>query len=225
MLTTFYSVMPETQYHVEAFGPVLHSELERLLVKIDPRGIRRKLKLLVPHQIERAGKLIYPIVPVMELFNPVPGALLDLLYGQPLWADNFHNIVVTTGLTDLIDKYFKGSTYTAAHYVGLTSSSPSVVAGDTMASHGGWTEVTAYSQANRVTPTWGTTTAGSLDNSASKAQFSINGTATVGGAFLTTNNTKGGTTGTLYGGGAFSEGNRSLVNGDTLNVQMTVSAS
>lgn len=224
MLTTFYNVVPETQYHIQAFGPVAHPELERLLAKLNPRTVRNCLRRLVPHQVVRDGRLFYPIVPVVDLFNWVPKELNELLYGQPLWADDFHNIVVTVGLTDLIDKYFKGSGYTAAHYVGLTSATPTVAAGDTMGSHGGWTEVQTYSQAARVTPTWGTTTAGSLDNSASKAQFSINGGATVGGAFLTTNSTKGGTTGTLYGGGAFSEGNRALVNGDTLNVQMTVSA-
>jgi hypothetical protein len=63
-----------------------------------------------------------------------------------------------------------------------------------------------------------------VDNSASKAQFSINATATIGGAFIVTNSTKGGTTGILYGGGAFTEGNRSVVNGDTLNVTVTLTA-
>ena len=63
-----------------------------------------------------------------------------------------------------------------------------------------------------------------MDNSASKATYSINGTTTIGGAFIVTNNTKGGSTGILYGGGALAEGNRSLVNGDSLAVQATLSA-
>jgi len=49
--------------------------------------------------------------------------------------------------------------------------------------------------------------------------FTINGTTTVGGAFLTSNNTKGGTTGTLFSASDFTApGDRSVVNGDTLNV-------
>jgi hypothetical protein len=96
-----------------------------------------------------------------------------------------------------------------------------------MASHAGWTEVTAYSNANRVTATLATATTANpsvVTNSASPASFSINGTATVGGAFLTSNNTKGGTTGTLFSAADFgSPGDRSVVNGDTLSVTYTFS--
>lgn len=145
--------------------------------------------------------------------------------GNFKWKSEFDNLVVTEGLNDSLDKHFKGSTYTAAWYVFLTDGTPSFAAGDTMASHAGWAEVTDYSESNRPTLSLGTVSAGSVDNSASKAQFSINGTATVGGAGICTNNTKGGSTGTLYGGGAFSEGDRSVVNGDVLNVTVTLTAS
>ena len=140
------------------------------------------------------------------------------------WRDGFINLVVTAGLNDLLDKYLKGSSYTASHFVGLTGTAPTFAAGDTMSSHGGWTESTAYSDSTRRTLTLGTVSSGSVDNSASKAVFSINGTATIGGAFVTTNSTKGGTTGTLYGGGAFSGGDKSVTSGDTLNVTVTLSA-
>lgn len=142
--------------------------------------------------------------------------------GRLKWRDEFDNLVVTAGLNDLLDKTFKGSGYTAAWYVGLTAATPTFAAGDTMASHGGWTESAAYSEANRQTLTLGTVSGGSVSNSASKAVFSINGSATVGGAFVTTNNTKSGSTGTLYGGGALTEGNRSVVSGDTLSVTVTL---
>ena len=144
--------------------------------------------------------------------------------GQVKWIEDFHNLVTTAGLNDLLTQYFKGSAYTAAFYVGVTASTPTFAAGDTMSSHGGWTESSAYSQSTRPSLTLGTASSGSIDNSASKAQFSINGTATIGGAFIATNSTKGGTTGTLYGGGAFTEGNRSVVSGDTINVQATLTA-
>lgn len=145
--------------------------------------------------------------------------------GNLKWTDTFHNLVVTEGLNDSLNKHFKASSYTAAWYVGLTNSSPTFAAGDTMASHSGWTENTNYSESNRPTLTLGTVSSGSVDNSANKAVFSINASATIGGAFIVSNNTKNGTTGTLYGGGAFSGGNRNVVNGDTLNVTVTLIAS
>jgi len=144
--------------------------------------------------------------------------------GNLKWNENFSNLVVTAGLNDSIDKHFKGSSYTASWYVGLSGSSPTFAAGDTMSSHAGWVEITAYSEASREALTLGTITSGSADNSASKASFSINGTVSVGGAFITTGSTIGGTVGTIYGGGAFSSGNRSVISGDTVNVTVTVSA-
>lgn len=144
--------------------------------------------------------------------------------GQVKWSEDFHNLVTTAGLNDLLTQYFKGSAYTAAFYVGVTAATPTFAAGDTMSSHGGWAESSAYSQATRPALTLGTAASGSIDNSASKAQFSINADATIGGAFLSTNSTKGGTTGTLYGGGAFTEGNRVVKSGDTINVQATLTA-
>ena len=144
--------------------------------------------------------------------------------GKRKWIETIENLVVTAGLNDILDKYFKGSTYTAAHFVGLTAGTPVFAAGDTLASHSGWTESTVYSEATRPAYTPGTVSAGSVDNSASKAAFSINPSGTVGGAFIATNSTKGGTTGTLYGGGAFAGGNRAVVSGDTINVTVTATA-
>jgi hypothetical protein len=143
--------------------------------------------------------------------------------GNLLWEDTINNIVVNVGLDDILDKYYKGSTYTAAHYVGLIGTNQVPVAGDTMGSHAGWTESTAYSNANRPTLTMGSVSSQSVDNSASKASFTINGTATIYGAFVTTNNTKGGTTGTLVGGALFGS-SRAVQNGDTLNVTITATA-
>ncbi len=145
--------------------------------------------------------------------------------GSLKWAEEFSNTVVNEGLDDVLDKYLKGSSYTAAFYVGLTDGTPTVAAGDTMASHGGWTEVTAYSEGVRQTLTLGTVSSQSVSNTASKATFSINANGTtIGGAFVTTNNTKGGSTGTLYGGDAFTGGDKSADSGDTLNVTVTLTA-
>lgn len=144
--------------------------------------------------------------------------------GNLKWTAKSPNLVVNVGLQDMNTKYFSGSAYTAAWYIGLygAAASNNPAASDTAASHAGWTEVTAYSQATRPAATFGTATTADpsvISNSASPATFSINGTTTVGGAFLISNNTKGGTTGTLFSAADFqSPGDRSVVNGDTLSV-------
>lgn len=144
--------------------------------------------------------------------------------GNQKWEAKSHNLVVNVGLQDMNTKYFSGSSYTAAWYIGLygAGASNTPAASDTMSSHAGWTEVTDYSQATRPQCVFGTATTADpsvISNTASVAVYSINGTTTVGGAFLTSNNTKGGTTGTLFSAADFqSPGDRSVVSGDTLNV-------
>jgi hypothetical protein len=151
--------------------------------------------------------------------------------GNVKWIAEKDNLVVNTGLQDMNAKYFTGSGYTAAFYIGLygAGASNTPAAGDTMASHAGWTEVTAYSQATRPACSFAAPTTANpsvATNSASPATYSINGTATCGGAFLTTNSTKGGSTGTLFSAVDFSSpGDRSVVSGDTLTVTYTFSLS
>ena len=160
----------------------------------------------------------------IELHNHYDIECLDS-EGNVKWVDEIDNIVVDVGLDDVLDKFLKGSAYTAAHYVGLTDGTPTVAAGDTMASHVGWTEIVAYTEATREVLTLGTVASQSVDNSASKASFAINGTATIGGAFVNTASDKSGSTGTLYGAGAFTGGDRSVQSGDTVNVTVTCTAS
>lgn len=144
--------------------------------------------------------------------------------GQLKWEAKEHNLVVNVGLKDMNDKYFSGSSYTAAWYIGLygAAASNDPAAGDTMSSHAGWTEVTAYSQATRPQAVFGAATTADpsvISNTSSVAVYSINGTTVVGGAFLTSDNTKGGTTGILFSASDFqSPGDRSVASGDTLNV-------
>lgn len=133
------------------------------------------------------------------------------------WADANFNRVVNTGLDNILDVGLASQT----RYVGLADGTPTTAAGDTMASHAGWTEITAYSETVRQTYTDAGVSSQSCTNSASKAQFSINGTTTTGGAFLTTDNAKSGTAGTLVSVEAFTEGDRSVVSGDTVSVTIT----
>jgi hypothetical protein len=147
--------------------------------------------------------------------------------GQVKWVAECPNLVVNVGLKDMNDKYFSGSSYTATWYLGLygAGASNTPAAGDTAASHAGWTEVVPYSNATRPQATFGAATTADpsvISNSASPAAFSINATATVGGAFLISNSTKSGTTGILFSASDFqSPGDRAVVSGDTLNVTYT----
>lgn len=136
--------------------------------------------------------------------------------GVEKWREDVNNLVLTAGKTDIIDKYLKGSSYTAAWYL-LLKGSGTIAAGDTLASHAGWSEVTPYS-GNRPAITWGTTISGS--NTSSGVVISINATATVAGAGISTVNT--GTSGTLYNAVDFAAA-RNVVSGDTLTVTLTMS--
>jgi hypothetical protein len=149
--------------------------------------------------------------------------------GNLKWSEALHNLVVNVGLQDMNSKYFSGSAYTATWYVGLygAAASNSPAASDTMASHAGWTEIVPYSNATRPACTFGTASTADpsvITNSASPAAFTINATATVGGAFLTSNNTKSGSTGILFSASDFAApGDRVVASGDTLNVTYTFS--
>lgn len=149
--------------------------------------------------------------------------------GNLKWVAESNNLVVNVGLQDMNQKYFAGSTYSATWYLGLygAGASNTPAASDTASSHAGWTEIVPYSNATRPTCSFGTATTADpsvISNSSSVAAFTINATATVGGAFLISNNTKSGTTGTLFSASDFSSpGDRSVVSGDTLNVTYTFS--
>jgi hypothetical protein len=151
--------------------------------------------------------------------------------GNLKWVAESDNLVVNGGLQYMAGTALTATAQLTTWYLGLygAASSNNPAAGDTMSSHIGWTEVTAYSEATRPAATFAAATNANpsvVTNTASKAVFSINGSATVGGAFLTSNNTKNGTTGTLFSAADFSApGDRSVVSGDILNVTYTFSLS
>lgn len=145
------------------------------------------------------------------------------------WSAESQNLVVNVGLQYMAGSALVGTTQIPTWYVGLygAGASNTPAATDTMSSHIGWTEITPYSNANRPTANFAAATNANpsvVTNSASVAAFSINATATVGGAFLVSTDNKGGSTGTLFSAADFqSPGDRSVVSGDTLNVTYTFS--
>lgn len=139
-------------------------------------------------------------------------------YWGPLliWQEDFKNLVVTAGLNKYLDATLKTGSSTPTWYVGLKGSG-TPAAGDTLASHGTWSEINPYS-GNRPVWTAGTVASGSVDNSAARASFTMTSATTVYGAFMASVST--GTSGTLLGVGDFSS-SRAVVTNDVLNVQVT----
>lgn len=148
--------------------------------------------------------------------------------GALKWEQNTPNLVVNQGLQDMNATYFDAGTQVTTWYVGLITgpgSGTTIAAGDTLLTHGGWTEFTNYS-GNRKAAVFGTATTADpsvINNTASPAAFSISGAGgTVAGAFLASVAT--GTSGILFSAADFqSPGDRIVVSGDTLNVQYTFS--
>jgi hypothetical protein len=149
--------------------------------------------------------------------------------GNLKWEAQSKNLVVNEGLQYMAGSALTSVTQITSWFLGLygAGASNTPAAGDTMASHAGWTEVVAYSNATRVAATFATATTANpsvVTNTASPATFNINGTTTVGGAFLTSGSAKSGTTGTLFSAADFgSPGDRSVVASDTLSVTYTFS--
>ena len=147
--------------------------------------------------------------------------------GNLKWETSKHNLVVNEGLQNMNTQYFKGSTYTAAFFLGLITgpaSGTTFAAADTLASKA-WTEFTDYS-GSRKAVTFGTATTADpsvISNSAAPSSFTISGAGgVVAGAFLCT--VSSGTSGVLFSESDFqAPGDRTVVSGDSLNVTYTFS--
>lgn len=147
--------------------------------------------------------------------------------GNIKWQDECDNLVVNVGLQHILDILFvSATTQVDPWYIGLindNSAAFDLLPGDTMASHSTWTEDTTYSEGTR--PAYvDVRSAESVTNAASTADFSINGSTTIAGAFMASSSTKGESASTLLCGGAFTAGERIVINGDTLQVTYVFSA-
>lgn len=159
--------------------------------------------------------------------------------GNIKWEDSFPNLVNAVGKQLMLDTLLSGTSYTTTGpYLGLISgSSPTFAASDTMTSHGGWTEFTAYTvggSAVRGTASFssatssGTTPSNVTTKSASSITYTVTGAGgTVGGCFLVTgsgaSSTLSNTGGTLYSAGAFATAKVTTA-GDTVSVTYSTTA-
>lgn len=175
---------------------------------------------------------------------PIDPALLDHLaaferYLDTLteikWEADAPNLVTTAGKNLLLDSFLAGSSYTVVGpYMGLigaVSYTTGPAAGDTMSSHGGWTEGGGTAAPTytgpRKTIAWSAASAGSKSPSSAPV-FAITGSGTAKGVFLVLGSsavsTLDSTAGTLYSAGLFTGGDQAVVNTNTLTVTYTASA-
>ena len=141
--------------------------------------------------------------------------------GRLLKRSAFRNMSTIVGRNYMQNAAFNEGAQSVTWYMGLINESDfdALSINDTMSSHSGWTENENYSQAER--PEWAADAAagGSVTNSV-RATFTINANTSIIGCFVISDNTKGGTTGTLWctgrGGAA-----RRLVTGQSLKVTYT----
>jgi hypothetical protein len=159
--------------------------------------------------------------------------------GNVKWEEGFPNLVNAIGKELMLDTLLSGSGYTTVGpFLGLISgAAPTFLAGDTMASHAGWTEFTNYTVGG--SPVRGTATFSAASSSgaspanvttktATAITYTITGAGgTVGGCFLVTgpgaSSTQGNTSGTLYSAGAFGTAKITTA-GDTVTVTYSTTA-
>lgn len=134
------------------------------------------------------------------------------------------NGVVNEGKDSILNVYFDAASQITLWYAGLINDPATLAAADTMASHAGWTEFTNYSEANRVTIAFDAAASQSIANSTTSADFNITASGTLHGIFVVSNNTKSGTTGTLWSTAPFASA-LPVSNGDLLKVTYTVTVS
>jgi len=161
--------------------------------------------------------------------------------GNLKWSEDFDNQVVQVGKIFMLQQTLLTSPVAlVGPYLGLVSGSGNTFSPtDTMTSHAGWTEFTAYtvsSSAVRGTAVFSTptgnnnTTPGSnvVTAAASAITYTITGSGgTIGGCFLVTgtgaSSTLGNTGGTLYSAGAFGTA-KTTTAGDTVSVTYSTTA-
>lgn len=129
-----------------------------------------------------------------------------------------HNLVPTQGLTHMASVVFKGATQVNPWYIAPFEGDYTPVPGDTAATiAASAVETTAYTASARLEFVEGAVTAGAVDNTASRAEFTFNANKVVYGVFLVSASPKGATTGTLISVVRFASP-KTVESGSTLRV-------
>lgn len=167
-----------------------------------------------PSQSEGALDGSMPVMGVFELEHRRNGKLIG--------RDIASNIVTTEGLNHILSTVVAGGSQVSPWYVALFEGNYTPVAGLTAATFtAAATECTAYDEAARVAYVEGTPSGGVVDNSASRAVFTMNATKTIYGGALLSVSTKSSTSGTLLAAARFSS-SRAVVDDDELSVRYSL---
>lgn len=139
---------------------------------------------------------------------------------------DFNNDITNEGKNLILDIMFHDQTQIASSswYIALISNAgyTALAAADTMASHGGWTEFTGYSQGTRVAWGPGAPSSQAITNG-TPATFDITSSGTLKGVFVTSGSAKSGTSGKLWATALFSA-DVPVNNGDQIKITYTVSS-
>ena len=138
--------------------------------------------------------------------------------GNLKWEENFHNLVPSVGLQYMNNSFFVATGYTTTLFFGLINDAgPNVfAAGNTLATHAGWTENTSYSGDRKAaTFTSAGNTTPSITSGTAPVFTMTSGASTIAGALVC--NVASGTSGILFAVGNFGSA-KSVTTGDTLSV-------
>lgn len=114
------------------------------------------------------------------------------------------NLMPIEGINYLLNAGLKGGAAVSAWYIGLYEGNYTPTSADTMAAFpAAATETTAYT-GTRKPFTSGTVANGAVDNSASKAEFTMTSAKTIYGGFVSSASAKSSTSGTLLSAVKFS---------------------
>lgn len=127
--------------------------------------------------------------------------------GELIAVHDFHNSITDAGINALLGIMFHGVTQITTWYLGLIDNAgfSALADGDTMASHGGWTEFVDYDEANRVEWPEDAAATRAITNT-TPMTFTASDDGTLKAVFLvggTGASTKSASTGTLWAHAAF----------------------
>lgn len=187
---------------------------------LSPRARREAARALRNHKYDKTDTGL--LVPSMHL--RINGVFEVSAREEPY--EPAPNMVVTEGLTHIIDVALSQATQKLAFYVALFSGNVTVANTWTGAN---WvanaTEFTNYTEANRVAWAEAGAAAGSISNTASPALFTIGaGGGTVRGAALVEASAKSSTSGVLIAAARFSV-DKVMAAAEELRVRYTLTAS